>query len=700
MYLDKRSFELLEELILNPKITSKEMEIRKQLSRRQIKYSFEKINNWLQDNNYPKIKRLNSGNFIVDATLNEIITQKNELDTSSYIPSENERVLLLLFIMMSQKNLSLFHFTHALKVSNVTVLNDMKEAQRKVKQYQLEIHYSRCGGYVLEGNEWHIRNLLHDSVQEIRLIYSGLSLIQDFTLIPINEINNISMQLEKIEEVLKIKFTDEKFQLLPYYLGIIFKRIEQGFLIEVDYQIKFKELSGTKEFEATELLVENDTGLPEVERLYITLQLLSANIFSSETLAQLEIPQLKNALFETLNNVERLAFIKLKSKEMLVKRLMLHLKPAYYRMKYNLTSYASPAPYIDDSYLELDSIVERSLKPLEEFIKSKIPQRERHYITIFIGGHLLEAKQILTTRKKAIVLCQNGVTVSKLLRNTLTKLFPEFDFFPTMSLRQFNEIDHSSAEIIFSPIPVTTNKYLFIVNPLLQERAMWNLRQRVMKKVFGYDQDLIDVDKLIDVIQSSTNIVDKNRLKQDLQSYFQQTDHNNRDIVQLHTESHPNLNELLTPEMIAITNEVESWKEAIQLASIPLLKNNVITENYVNKMIEAHNYHHPYMVLGEHMAIPHAEPEEGVNRLGMSLLVIKKGIHFSERLKIHLVVVIAPTDTEEHVKAIYQLTNLSMDQELLKKVMYTSDKKTITQLLEKLSQTHRLEVKEVSGYEN
>ena len=94
MYLDKRSFELLEELILNPKITSKEMEIRKQLSRRQIKYSFEKINSWLQDNNYPKIKRLNNGNFIVDATLNEIITQKNELDTSSYIPSENERVLL------------------------------------------------------------------------------------------------------------------------------------------------------------------------------------------------------------------------------------------------------------------------------------------------------------------------------------------------------------------------------------------------------------------------------------------------------------------------------------------------------------------------------------------------------------------------------------------------------------------------------
>jgi hypothetical protein len=32
--------------------------------------------------------------------------------------------------------------------------------------------------------------------------------------------------------------------------------------------------------------------------------------------------------------------------------------------------------------------------------------------------------------------------------------------------------------------------------------------------------------------------------------------------------------------------------------------------------------------------------------------------------------------------------------------MYTSDKKTITQLLEELSQTHRLEVKEVSGYEN
>lgn len=432
MYLDRRSVSIFEELISNPNISSKDLEIKKRLSRRQIKYSLEKINNWLEENNYPKIKRLNNGRFIVDSVLMEVFPEQNIVLTENYIPSEDERVLLILFILLSQHDLSLFHFTHALKVSNVTVLNDMKKAQRKIDPYELKIVYSRTDGYQLEGDEWTQRNLLNDIAQEIGNLYGGLSLIQDFTMLQEEKINNVFLQLEKIEEMLRIKFTDEKFQILPYCIGIIFERVRRGNIIEFDYQIEYQELSDTKEYEATEQLVKGEENLPEIERLYITLQLLATNVFSGERLTAHEMPQLENALYETLNIFESHAFMELPNKTYLAKKLMLHLKPAYYRIKYNLTSSNRSIIKLDDAFISLDYIVKQSIAPLESFMNNKIPDNERLYLTLFIGGHLIDNKQMLPKRNIALVVCQNGVTVSKLLSNTLSDLFPEFDFYQTM----------------------------------------------------------------------------------------------------------------------------------------------------------------------------------------------------------------------------------------------------------------------------
>ncbi|MFD1449060.1 BglG family transcription antiterminator [Oceanobacillus profundus] len=681
MYLDKRSLSILEEVISNPNISSKELEVKKNLSRRQIKYSIEKVNNWLSDNNYPKVKRLMNGKFLVDRMLMEVFTDNDLLTTENYIPSENERVLLILIILLSQGDLSLFHFTNALKVSNVTVLNDMKKAQKKVEAYGLKLVYTRTEGYQLEGEEWTQRNLLHEILQEISNVHGGLALIQDFTMLQIERINTISIQLEKIEEILKIRFTDEKMQLLPYYIGVIFERVRLNNIIKFDFQIKYKELSNTKEYEAMELLIQNEANLPEIERLYITLQLLSANIFSGDLLTAYEIPHLKQALQETLNNFEVNSFLELKNKDYLIQKLMLHLKPAYYRIKYNLTSFNKYMVTLDQAYMELDQIVKASLKPLEAFIKNTIPNSERHYLTIFIGGHLLESKQIFTARKKAVVVCQNGVTVSKLLRNTLTKLFPEFDFYPTMSLREFTESTSLDSDLIFSPVPVKTNKYLFIINPLLTEEDKWNLRQRVMKKIFGVSNEVLNIDKLMEVIEKSSTINNKERLIEDIQKFLQSS---YRSESYIHKDMNPNLDDLITTDMITIIDQASDWKEAIRIASLPLLKSNSITENYIEKMIASHNFEHPYMVLGRDMAIPHADPDCGVNKLGMSLLIIKDGVLFSSTLRIHFVVVIAPTDTEQHVKAIYQLTNLSMNDDVLQRMLLNTNKEKITDLIKSI----------------
>lgn len=68
-------------------------------------------------------------------------------------------------------------------------------------------------------------------------------------------------------------------------------------------------------------------------------------------------------------------------------------------------------------------------------------------------------------------------------------------------------------------------------------------------------------------------------------------------------------------------------------------------------MIDNHKFHDPYIIIGEDIAIPHAMPNAGVNRLAMSLLVVKNGVYFSETEQVHFVIVIAPVDKEQHIEA-------------------------------------------------
>ncbi|MRH41528.1 PRD domain-containing protein [Aquibacillus halophilus] len=679
MYLDKRSKSILEDLISHPNMSSKEIESKTGLTRRQIKYSVEKINNWLEDNNYPLIKRLKNGKFIIHPALAELHANDELRVAENYIPSEEERVLLILFILLAQSDLSLIHFTQALKVSNVTILSDMKQAQQQVKGFHLEINYSRAEGYRLVGEEWSQRNLLYYILHELSVRYGGLALIQDFATLDEQELDFIFLQLEKIEEFLGIKFTDEKMQLLPYCIGIILERVKRGNIITFDFQIQYKELSDTREYEATEHLIKNETSLPEVERLYITLQLLSTNIFSGEVLSEYG---LKGALLETLNLFEKNAFIELRNKDYLMKKLMLHLKPAYYRIKYNLTTFHETAVRLDKAYMELEHIVGMSLKPLETYINSKIPTNERLYMTLFIGGHLIETKQVLIERKKAVIICRNGVTLSKLLRDSLTKLFPEFYFYETMSVREFNEKKPDDVEVVFSPEPIKSSVNLFIVNGFLTEKDKIQLRQRVMKWLYGFNSETLDIEQLISIIGKSADIHSSENLILGIQEFFNPI--KSEPFEEEPKDENPDLYQLINVDSIQMIDAVPDWKTGIRFAAKPLLDNQSITKEYVDTMINSHDFNNPYMFLGKLMAIPHASPENGVNRLSMSLLIIKNGVLFSKELNINFIVVIAPTDATQHVKAIYQLSKLAENDLLLQKILDANSNRSIVETLEDL----------------
>ncbi len=121
------------------------------------------------------------------------------------------------------------------------------------------------------------------------------------------------------------------------------------------------------------------------------------------------------------------------------------------------------------------------------------------------------------------------------------------------------------------------------------------------------------------------------------------------------------LSELLTKETIQIANKVDTWQDAIRLASSPLLQQHKIEQHYIEAMIQAIEEHGPYIVLTPKVAIPHARPTKGVNEFAMSLLSLQNPVHFAPDKPVYLIIVLAAIDDASHLQALVDLTHVLQD---------------------------------------
>ncbi|MFC6602866.1 BglG family transcription antiterminator [Ectobacillus funiculus] len=362
---------------------------------------------------------------------------------------------------------------------------------------------------------------------------------------------------------------------------------------------------------------------------------------------------------------------------------MLHVKPAYYRIKYKLTISNPLQETVSNEFKELHHLVKKSTKPLSDLIGSEIPESESTYLTMLLGGWLSRQGDSIHHKTKALVVCPKGVSVSRLMQSNLKELFPEFIFLDALSVREFQQYN-LDYDVVFSPVFLQTKKKLFIVRSFLQKEEKYRLRKQVLQDLHGYMPSDIDVDIVLDIIEKHTVIQNKQALMKELQQYF--TNNQSSSIKQQpETTGKPNLSELITPETISLHPAVSSWEEAIRLGAQPLLENESITSSYVEAMIKQYDMSDPYIIIGPNLAIPHASPEDGVNEVAMSLLRLEEGVDFAKDHPINIVVIIAARDKQQHLRALMQLTRLAVCKEDIDAIIQAKSAEEVHEIIEKYS---------------
>lgn len=148
------------------------------------------------------------------------------------------------------------------------------------------------------------------------------------------------------------------------------------------------------------------------------------------------------------------------------------------------------------------------------------------------------------------------------------------------------------------------------------------------------------------------------------------------------------LSELLKRDMIRLQVEAGNWEEAVRAGGQLLVADGVCEPRYVEAMVRAVKDLGPYMVLAPGIALAHARPEDGMLRVGLSLITLATPVEFGSEVNdpVELVISFGGVDKEKHVHLLRELSEVLMDeqnQELLKKANSFQDVKGV---LERVNQ--------------
>lgn len=120
------------------------------------------------------------------------------------------------------------------------------------------------------------------------------------------------------------------------------------------------------------------------------------------------------------------------------------------------------------------------------------------------------------------------------------------------------------------------------------------------------------------------------------------------------------IEDILKDEHILITDKKYNWRDAIKFVSAPLYKDGIVNKHYSEAMIESVEKYGPYIIIGPHLALAHARPEDGAKQLGLSLAVFEEPVAFGEESneQVQVIFCLSAVDAFSHLNIMKSLVNL------------------------------------------
>ncbi|HAT2744824.1 TPA: PTS mannitol transporter subunit IIA [Citrobacter farmeri] len=133
---------------------------------------------------------------------------------------------------------------------------------------------------------------------------------------------------------------------------------------------------------------------------------------------------------------------------------------------------------------------------------------------------------------------------------------------------------------------------------------------------------------------------------------------------------------------ISIKTMAKNWQEAIDFSMSSLLLNNYVNANYIQAIKDSTINNGPYYILAPGVAMPHARPECGALKTGMSLTLLKQEVQFADDDEpVKLLIGLSAANADSYIGAIQALSELLCEEENLAALLAAKSEKQLADII-------------------
>ena len=120
---------------------------------------------------------------------------------------------------------------------------------------------------------------------------------------------------------------------------------------------------------------------------------------------------------------------------------------------------------------------------------------------------------------------------------------------------------------------------------------------------------------------------------------------------------------LIENNSILLKAEATNWQDAVKLGTDMLVASKAIEPRYYDAIIQCVKTMGPYIIIAPNLAMPHARPEDGVNRTAFALVTLKKPVYFEgETEPVDVLVTLAGSTSDQHMEGLMEVTQILDDE--------------------------------------
>lgn len=513
--LDSRSIRIINAILnANGVVSTSDVAETLGISPKMVRYRLDKVAAWLGEHKISLHKEYGVGLWLEGdgQDFNNLKGFIKDIHGYELILNPDQRLQILLFTLLQEDSpIIAKKLEMRLAVSRSTLFSDLDRAALWLADYQIDL--IRKPGFGIQLGEGEVQkrlalvNLIIDHIQPDNLMYAlfggsqnispsnptFISIASSPIVIFLNSLQtSLSYQmLTRIEDKVKIQFSDHSTMLLILHLCITIVRIAQD--NNIDDSVENIDMLSKHEYFSPFLeeikWLGHEINLPisleeTIQIFSLLINMETYQVSSEEVTHNLEDMHILDTITQSLVEVDALiGNPHLSENNQVVHELALIFEPFIDRLHLNTN--------LQNPLLEEFIAQKPDLYNAAEIIGNKLAKRTGKDILReeigYIGMCLYTAIKKISSYPKTriLVICPMGAITSHLLAERLQSEFPDLDIVDIMSVRKFLANPNIEADAIVSTeahLPVQTYLPVFHVHPLLTAEDVRQIKIWLLEK--------------------------------------------------------------------------------------------------------------------------------------------------------------------------------------------------------------------------